>query len=176
MHSFPCVLVIPQHSGVSTPKTCCSPHACTATRLHGALPARFHPSVSHGSGRAHARAAPRAQLTTEARDNLKFLATLERYLGILEAGELRAMLDAIPPLLSGLRLARPSTQSEAGCVSGQPHDACHAPESISLLTRVGGRVGRRKCQAFLCRVQGTCYKGASFVRLSCLSLIVFADT
>ena len=119
MHSFPCVLVIPQHSGVSTPKTCCSPHACTATRLHGALPARFHPSVSHGSGRAHARAAPRAQLTTEARDNLKFLATLERHLGTLEAGELRAVLDAIPPLLNGLRLVRPSTQSQAGCVSGQ---------------------------------------------------------
>ena len=62
----------------------------------------FHPAVSNG--------AP-AQLTTEARDNLKFLATLERHLGILEAGELPAVLDAIPPLLNGLRLARPSAQS-----------------------------------------------------------------
>lgn len=47
---------------------------------------------------------PVGQLTTEARDNLKFLATLERHLGILEAGTLPAVLDAIAPLLNALRL------------------------------------------------------------------------
>ncbi|KAK9825454.1 hypothetical protein WJX81_002895 [Elliptochloris bilobata] len=43
-------------------------------------------------------------LTTEARDNLKFLATLERHLGILESGPLPTVLDAIAPLLAALRL------------------------------------------------------------------------
>ena len=44
------------------------------------------------------------QMTTEARDNLKFLATLERHLGILESAPLPAVLDAIAPLLAALRL------------------------------------------------------------------------
>ena len=43
-------------------------------------------------------------MTTEARDNLKFLATLERHLGILESAPLPAVLDAIAPLLAALRL------------------------------------------------------------------------
>ena len=47
------------------------------------------------------------QMTMEARDNLKFLATLERHLGILESGPLSAVLDAIAPLLAALRLVHP---------------------------------------------------------------------
>lgn len=46
-------------------------------------------------------------MTTEARDNLKFLATLERHLGILESAPLPAVLDAIAPLLAALRLVLP---------------------------------------------------------------------
>ena len=48
-------------------------------------------------------------MTTEARDNLKFLAMLERHLGILESAPLPAVLDAIAPLLAALRLVLPHT-------------------------------------------------------------------
>ena len=48
-------------------------------------------------------------MTAEARNNLKFLATLERHLGILESAPLPAVLDAIAPLLAALRLVRSRT-------------------------------------------------------------------
>lgn len=45
-----------------------------------------------------------AQWTEGARDNLKFLATLERHFEVLETGTLIAVADAMAPLMAALRM------------------------------------------------------------------------
>lgn len=42
----------------------------------------------------------------EARDNARFLATLERHLRTLEDGSMQAVADALAPLLNALRMVR----------------------------------------------------------------------
>lgn len=42
----------------------------------------------------------------EARDNARFLATLERHLRVLEGGNMQAVADALAPLLNALRMVR----------------------------------------------------------------------
>ena len=44
------------------------------------------------------------QWTEGARDNLKFLATLERHFEVLETGSLTAVADAMAPLMAALRM------------------------------------------------------------------------
>ena len=44
------------------------------------------------------------QVTEEARDNLKFLATLERHFEVLGRGSLAAMADCLASLMGALRM------------------------------------------------------------------------
>ena len=44
------------------------------------------------------------KLLVEARDNVKFLTTLERHFKTLETGSLTAMCEALPPLMNALRM------------------------------------------------------------------------
>ena len=50
----------------------------------------------------------------EARDNARFLATLERHLRVLEGGSMQAVADALPPLLNALRMVGHAR----GCCTG----------------------------------------------------------
>lgn len=47
-----------------------------------------------------------ARAALDARDNCRFLATLERHLRALDAGSLQAAVDALQPLLNALRMVR----------------------------------------------------------------------
>jgi dynein heavy chain len=66
--------------------------------------------VERGSGDRNLPASFAAQLSElgrvalEARDNLKFLQTLERHFRALEGGSLQAVADALQPMLSALRM------------------------------------------------------------------------
>lgn len=42
----------------------------------------------------------------EARDNARFLGTLERHLRVLEGGSMQAVADALAPMLNALRMVR----------------------------------------------------------------------
>lgn len=62
----------------------------------------------------------------EARDNARFLATLERHLRVLEGGSMQAVADALPPLLNALRMVgralawmRPRGMQLAPCGAAQ---------------------------------------------------------
>lgn len=44
------------------------------------------------------------QLTVEARDNLKFLTTLERHFKSITNGPLPGILDTLPPMMNALRM------------------------------------------------------------------------
>ena len=44
------------------------------------------------------------QVTEEARDNLKFLTTLERHFKNITSGPLPAILDTLPPTMNALRM------------------------------------------------------------------------
>lgn len=47
---------------------------------------------------------PPAALSCQARDNVKFLATLERHFRSISAGPLAGVLDTLPPLMNALRM------------------------------------------------------------------------
>ena len=61
--------------------------------------ARMHEAKCERRGRCGV-----LQCTEEARDNLKFLATLERHFEVLGGGSLSAMADCLPALMGALRM------------------------------------------------------------------------
>lgn len=73
---------------------------------------RVQEVVERGSMDANLAASFRAQLTEmarlslEARDNARFLLTLERHFRALESGHLAAVADALQPMLNALRMVR----------------------------------------------------------------------
>jgi dynein heavy chain len=44
------------------------------------------------------------KLATEARDNVKFLTTLERHFKNIASGPLNGILDTLPPMMNALRM------------------------------------------------------------------------
>lgn len=58
--------------------------------------------VVHGEAECHGMLC--LQVTEEARDNLKFLTTLERHFKNITSGPLPAILDMLPPTMNALRM------------------------------------------------------------------------
>ncbi len=119
----------------------------------------------------------------EARDNARFLATLERHLRALEGGSLQSVADALAPLLNALRMVRecvPTCQiwmcSHTGCVLVLMHQSKnmlllllqiwgisrHYSDDVhmsGLLERIAGSIQARRvpCGRVICRHARCCF-------------------
>lgn len=54
------------------------------------------------------------KLAAEARDNVKFLTTLERHFKNITSGPLNGILDTLPPMMNALRMVRHAAGGEGG--------------------------------------------------------------
>lgn len=63
------------------------------------------------------------KLTAEARDNVKFLTTLERHFKNIAGGPLNGILDTLPPMMNALRMVRACVRACA-CVYSVLMHAC----------------------------------------------------
>jgi hypothetical protein len=55
-----------------------------------------------------------SKLAGEARDNVKFLATLERHFKSISSGPLAGIADTLPPLMNALRMVRRAAPGAGG--------------------------------------------------------------
>jgi hypothetical protein len=84
------------------------------------------------------------KLASEARDNVKFLTTLERHFKNISSGPLGGILDTLPPMMNALRMVRPEgRRGWRGVEAGEGGAACFVSLAGGVQVVVVGALGLR---------------------------------